>query len=88
MWNNRNDQRGEYATLDDENAVDKVKPRHMGVQEYSYTATLPKEMVRFLNLDEQSSLYDARLVKGIEPVLVEEPAIVLRPFTGDIGGRR
>lgn len=74
---------GRYASLDSDHAVQradsapKVQHRH-----YSYEVALPKSMMGYCNLDQQSLPLDVRLVKGIEPVVVDGPAIVVRPIEG------
>lgn len=71
----------EYTTLDDERAVVKASfPRKIQHRNSSFESALPKDMVRFLNLNEQSAPVEPRLIKGTQPVVIDGPAIVLRPY--------
>lgn len=73
---------GTFPTLADDRAVMRSDtPRTVNrAGEYSYRIVPPKEMLRYCDLAEEETPVDAYLVKGIEPVLVSGPAIVLRPF--------
>lgn len=69
---------GGYATLDDERAVIRSSfPRKIQHRNETFQTTLPKTMVKFLNLGRQGAEIDPRLIKGTEPVLIDEPAIVI-----------
>lgn len=73
----------ECATLDDDDAVaSKPRPRKMQKRGRSFDVAPPKSFVEYLNLDTQSALADAKLIKGTKPVVIDEPALVLRAYKG------
>lgn len=71
------------AGIDDESAVVKASyPRKIQERNDAFETALPKPMVQFLNINKQSAPVDPRLIKGTEPVVIDEPAIILRAYDG------
>lgn len=71
------------TTLTDTDAVaGKPKPRKVQHRNGSFEVAPPKGWVEMLGVDKQSALMDVKFIKGRRPVLVDEPAIVLRPCSG------
>lgn len=73
--------RGEFATLSNRRAVKEASFARRVQGGQSYRVVPPKGMMEHCMLDSQGALVDPRLIKGIEPVVVQGPAIILQRAT-------
>lgn len=68
------------ATLADETAVDNQKdPYKVQDRRTSYDITIAREYARLLGLNKKGTPVQQTYIKGTEPVVINEEALVIRP---------
>lgn len=76
----RSSEGGSVPTIDDGSVVDKPnRPRLVQKRNRTYDITLVKEYARLLGLNKKGAAAQQLYVKGTEPVIIEEEAIIIRP---------
>lgn len=70
----------DLATLADDTAVDNQKdPYKVQDRRTSYDITIAREYARLLGLNQKGTPVQQTYIKGIEPVVITEEALVIRP---------